>query len=297
MAKKIIVIFSFSLLFWALPSISQARLLDGLTCVQCGNCGFADIATVLYDFIVILLGAMGAVALLYFVWGGTRWIISGGNMERVNAGKSIMINTVFAIILAFGSNIIVKFFIEDILNVNMEEIRLEAAGSCGAILNANQAPANNGVGCTSAWEGGISCGGSCGGIITSGINSQQCFDASPALEDLLTCLMQGVNNSHVLDPSDLIITSISQDVGGLATCRDNWTDATCVHTKNSCHYGGPAKNMDGSYAADLRSTHLSNSQRSVIRNIVVSCHGNYLYHPPSDPPTHIHISAADCGGT
>lgn len=296
MAKKIIFIFFFSLLFWALPSISQAGLLDGLACVKCGNCGFADIATALYDFIVILLGAMGAVALVYFVWGGTRWLISGGNMEKVNEGKTIMLNTVFAIILAFGSNIMVKFFIEDILNVNMEEIRLGAAGSCDVTLVVSQVPANNGVACTSAWEGGISCGGSCAGITTSGINSQQCSDASPALEDLLTCLIQGVNNSQVLDPSDLIITSISQDVG-LARCRDNWDDATCVHTRNSCHYGGPSKNIDGSYAADLRSTHLSDSQRDVIRNIVVGCQGGYLYHPPSDPPTHIHISASGCGGT
>jgi len=296
MAKKIIFIFSFSLLFWALPSVSQAGRLDGLACVKCGNCGFADIATAFYDLIVILLGAIGAVALVYFVWGGTRWMISGGNMERVNEGKSIMINTVFAIILAFSSNIMIKFFIEDILNVNMEEIRLGAAGVCDEALNVTQNRANNAVGCTSAWEGGISCGGSCGGINTSGINTQQCSDASPALTDLLTCLTQGVNNSQVLDPSDLIITSISQDIG-LATCRDNWVDATCVHVRNSCHYGGPAKNMDGSYAADLRSTHLSDSQRDVIRTIIVSCHGNYLYHPPSDPPTHIHISAAGCGGT
>jgi len=240
---------------------------------------------------------MGAVALVYFVWGGTRWLVSGGNMERVSEGKTIMINTVFAIILAFGSNIVVKFFIEDVLNVNLADINVGSQGVCDAPLNANQMPANAELGCTSAWEGGPSCGGDCAGITTSGINTQQCGDVSPGLQDLLTCLISGVNSSQVLDPNDIIITSISQDVGGLATCRDNWTDATCVHTRNSCHYGGPAKNTDGSYAADLRSTNLSTAQRDVIRNLVDGCGGNYLYHPPTDPPTHIHISAGGCGGT
>ena len=299
MTKKIIFIFSFSLLFWALPSISQAGLLDGLTCVQCGNCGFADIAKFFYDFIVLLLGAMGAVALVYFVWGGMQWLTSGGSAERVNRGKQIMINTTFAIILAFGSNLLVKFFIDDVLGVDMTQITagVGAAGVCNLPPNSNVAIQGlpEGTRCTSSWESGPTCGGNCAGFVTDGINTGQCLDASPSLVALLTCLKTGVDASPVLNPSDIKITSISQDIG-LAACRDNY-NSSCVHARRSCHYGGPSVHLDGSYAADLRSTSFGQGQRDTVRDIIEGCGGNYYYHPPSDPPTHIHISAGSCGAT
>jgi hypothetical protein len=106
--------------------------------------------------------------------------------------------------------------------------------------------------------------------------------------------MYGVDDSEVLNSSVIIITSISQDIG-LATCRDNWSSSICVHARRSCHYGGATPHMDGSYAADLRSTNLGPGQRSAIRDIIIDCGGNYLYHPPSDPPEHIHISSSGCG--
>lgn len=299
--RSILYIFPLSIFVLLLPNVSQAGILDGLPCVACGNCGFADIAKFFYDFIMLLLGAMGAVALIYFVWGGMQWLTSGGSAERVNRGRQIMINTTFAIILAFGSNLLVRFFVEDVLNVDMTQISTEVgeAGNCNLPpsndIQIQGMPIPSGEGCSSSWEGGVSCGGSCVGISTSGIKPEQCFDASPSLEALLTCLMAGVDDSVALSPSDIIITSISQDVG-LAVCRDHWSASICVHTRGSCHYGGPSVNLDGSYAADLRSTNLGPGQRSAIRDIVNGCGGNYLYHPPSDPPEHIHISSGGCGG-
>ncbi|MFA6467011.1 MAG: pilin [Patescibacteria group bacterium] len=303
--KSILYIFFLSIFTLIFPNVSQAAgILDGLPCIACGSCGFADIAKFFYDFIVLLLGAMGAVALVYFVWGGIQWLTSGGSAERVNRGKQIMINTVFAIILAFGSNLLVKFFIDDVLGVDRTQISADvgAAGVCNLPASPNIAiqglPAGTpgAYGCTSSWEGGTSCGGNCAGFTTSGIKPEQCSDASPSLVALLACLKTGVDVSPVLNPSDIIITSISQDVG-LATCRDNWLASVCVHARRSCHYGGPSVHLDGSYAADLRSTSFGQGQRDTIRDIIEDCGGNYYYHPPSDPPTHIHISAGSCGAT
>lgn len=98
----------------------QGGFLDELACVQTGDCGFADIALGFSSLIRLLLGGMGAVALVYFVYGGIQWLISGGNADRVERGKQIMINTIFALFIAFGSYIIVSFFINDVLNVKNE---------------------------------------------------------------------------------------------------------------------------------------------------------------------------------
>jgi hypothetical protein len=284
----ILYIFPLSIFVLLFPNISQAGILDVLPCLECGNCNFVDVTKFFYDLMVWLFGIVGAVALLFFIWGGVQWLISGGNSERINRGKQIMINTSMAIVVVLGSNLLLKFILTDVMNINLSD-------SGESTLSVCEKPADKPVGgngaCTSPWEGGLSCGGSCVGITTSGINSQQCSDASPSLEALLTCLKAGVNNNAALDSNDIIITSVSQDVG-LATCRDNWNSTSCVHTNHSCHYGGPAQNINGSYAADLRSSNLSSGERDIIRNIVQSCGGTYLLE--SD---HLHISAGGCGGT
>ncbi|MBU1202589.1 pilin [Patescibacteria group bacterium] len=109
--------FFVSLIFLTSPLIARAGFLDGLGCIEYGNCGLEDIATGFLLLIKLMLGAMGAVALVYFVYGGVQWLISSGNAERVKKGKDIMTNTIFAIIVAFGGYLILDFFVNQVLNV------------------------------------------------------------------------------------------------------------------------------------------------------------------------------------
>lgn len=118
MYSLIIKIFLLAFLWWLTPEIAHAGFLDDVAyCTATGDCGFQDIAVGFSSLIRLLLGGFGAVALVYFVWGGIQWLVSGGNLEKVARGRTIMINTVFAMILAFGSYILVNFFVNDFLNV------------------------------------------------------------------------------------------------------------------------------------------------------------------------------------
>lgn len=105
-----------------MPLASQAAtgFLDSLQCINQGSCGLDDIATGFVELIKLLLGIMGAVALVYFVWGGIVWITSGGNMEKISRGRNIMINTILAIMVSFSSYIILGFFVNDILGANQK---------------------------------------------------------------------------------------------------------------------------------------------------------------------------------
>jgi len=119
MYRQLIKISFLLFLFFLVPQVAQAGFLDDLSyCTWDGSCGLADIAVGFNSLIKLLLGGMGAVALVYFTWGGIQWLTSGGSAERVNRGKQIMINTVFSIILAFGSYLLVAFFINDVLNAS-----------------------------------------------------------------------------------------------------------------------------------------------------------------------------------
>lgn len=105
----------------AIPYVAHAGFLDDIAyCTGTGDCGLVEIAIGFNSLIRLLLGGMGAVALIYFVWGGVQWLVSGGNMEKVARGRTIMINTVFAMILAFGSYLLVTFFVNDVLNPKPE---------------------------------------------------------------------------------------------------------------------------------------------------------------------------------
>ena len=121
-ATKILLI---GFIFFIMPQIAQAGFLDDMAyCTWDGSCNLTDIARAFSSLIKLLLGGIGAVALIYFVWGGIQWLVSGGNAEKVKRGNDIMINTVFALILAFGSYLIITFFVNDVLNVK-EDSRIE----------------------------------------------------------------------------------------------------------------------------------------------------------------------------
>lgn len=63
----------------------------------------------------IILGLVGALALLMFVYGGVVWLLSGGSSEKVAKGKEIILGSVVGILIVFGSYTIIKFVINNVL--------------------------------------------------------------------------------------------------------------------------------------------------------------------------------------
>jgi hypothetical protein len=115
--SKIFYIVALGLLL--LPSFASAGFLDNVACIKNpGGCDSVEsVALAIAAFIKYSLGIIGAVALLFFIWGGVQWLISGGNSSRIERGKQIMINTSMGIVVAFGSYLLLSFFTNDILKV------------------------------------------------------------------------------------------------------------------------------------------------------------------------------------
>ncbi len=124
-----VVVFLFS--FLILPNFVQAAeclavdasgnctqyagFLDSLTCIDKGNCGLKDVAQGFINLTQVLIGSIGALALLYFIWGGIKWLTSYGNQQKIQQGRDIMLQTAIALVIAFMSYIIVSFFINNLL--------------------------------------------------------------------------------------------------------------------------------------------------------------------------------------
>ena len=64
-----------------------------------------------------LLGMIGSVALVLFIYGGFLWMTSAGRAEAVAKGQKIIVWATIGMAIVFTSYILVKFFMKDIAGV------------------------------------------------------------------------------------------------------------------------------------------------------------------------------------
>lgn len=75
------------------------------------RCTITDLVTVGVNIAYLILGLIGTLALLMFVYGGIMFLISSGNQEKVTKAKSILVNAVIGIVIVFSAWLIVNFII------------------------------------------------------------------------------------------------------------------------------------------------------------------------------------------
>lgn len=62
--------------------------------------------------ITYVLGLVGSLALLMFIYGGIIWMTSSGAQEKVKKGKDIIVWSVIGLVVIFMAYIAVRFIIE-----------------------------------------------------------------------------------------------------------------------------------------------------------------------------------------
>lgn len=116
MSKKIII---FSLIIVALFSLSTFSLAyaEG-SIINPGDSGYAQGDYTLNDIITIAIGAsrwvlgiVGSLALIMFIYGGFTFLISAGSSDKVGEAKKIITAAVVGLIIVFSSYLIIAFVI------------------------------------------------------------------------------------------------------------------------------------------------------------------------------------------
>ena len=110
----IVILLVFSFLLLSAPSTNATSVIWSSVNDNCrvkGNCSSCDIIQIVVNLGVFMLGIIGAIALLFFVYGGFFWLTSGGAPERVQKGKSILINSVIGLVIALLAYTSVIFII------------------------------------------------------------------------------------------------------------------------------------------------------------------------------------------
>ncbi len=72
-----------------------------------------DIPVLIGKVIKAVLGIVGSLALVMFIYGGITWMTSAGNAEKVQKGKDTLVWAAIGLVIIFASYALVRFVIQD----------------------------------------------------------------------------------------------------------------------------------------------------------------------------------------
>lgn len=75
----------------------------------------ANINLFLGQIIYGILGVVGSLALVMFIYGGLVWMTAAGSPEKVTKGKNVLIWATIGLVVIFSAYAIVAFILKDIL--------------------------------------------------------------------------------------------------------------------------------------------------------------------------------------
>lgn len=103
--------------YFALPAFAQANVSlcpenSDFNSLCSKNFSFAQI---LRTILVLMFIAAAVLALIFLIWGGIKWILSGGDKAKVDAARSTIVGALIGLALVFGAyfllNIIFNIFL------------------------------------------------------------------------------------------------------------------------------------------------------------------------------------------
>lgn len=83
-------------------------------CISKGTCELNDFIILLVRGSQIMLGVVGSIALLMFIYGGVTFVISEGNAEKVKKAKEIIIGSIIGLVIVFSSYMLISFILKSV---------------------------------------------------------------------------------------------------------------------------------------------------------------------------------------
>lgn len=115
MIKKRNLFSIFFLVLFFLPLVSLASsgpIVPQGSSYETGDYELSDLLQVGVNVTKIILGMVGSLTLLMFVYGGVMMLISAGNSEKVSQAKGILMAAVIGLIIVFSSYLIIQFVMQ-----------------------------------------------------------------------------------------------------------------------------------------------------------------------------------------
>ncbi len=75
----------------------------------CGNYEINDFIVLAINISKWILGMVGSLSLVMFIYGGVLFLISGGGSEKITQAKKIIVAAIIGLVIVFASYLIIKF--------------------------------------------------------------------------------------------------------------------------------------------------------------------------------------------
>jgi hypothetical protein len=76
------------------------------------KCNLSALEQGIVNVVTILLGVSGSLALAMFVYGGFCYILAGGEIVKVDRGKSAMKYAILGLVIALGAGMILRLVVQ-----------------------------------------------------------------------------------------------------------------------------------------------------------------------------------------
>ena len=112
--KKTIFLTTLAMLF-AMTVMPALALETGLDYGTFTGLGTKDLREGAMTIVNVLLGFLGILAIVIILWGGFRWLTSGGNEEKVSEAKKIITAGIIGLVIIFTAYAIAQFVVSQLI--------------------------------------------------------------------------------------------------------------------------------------------------------------------------------------
>lgn len=85
-----------------------------LDCICCGQCDLSDVLAFGLNITDLIFKFLGLVALVLFIYGGIRWIFSGGNPVAIKTGKAVVSGALIGMVIVLVAFLIVQTILKSL---------------------------------------------------------------------------------------------------------------------------------------------------------------------------------------
>ena len=113
--RAVSVLSMFALAIVIVSSASAATVNLGIGYAENIGLGTTDIRETIASIINVAMGLLGTIAVIIILYGGFKWMISGGEQGKVDEARKLIIAGVVGLVIILASYAIANFVIDTLL--------------------------------------------------------------------------------------------------------------------------------------------------------------------------------------
>lgn len=88
------------------------------------NKGAGNLGSIIFGIIVILFIIAVVVALLFLIWGGLKWIFSGGDKAAVESARNTIIAAIIGLVIVFSAFFLLNLITQILIGTTITNLTL-----------------------------------------------------------------------------------------------------------------------------------------------------------------------------